>query len=338
MQINRANYENYFLRYVDNELSIAEIQAVKGFLLDNNDLAAELDALLETKLIIDSDTVFLDKKSLFRTALNTIIHEEQFLLFLDNELTTAENEQMLAFLETNAALKSEYALLEQSKLPQENISFGDKSTLYRKEASRPLAMGWWRISVAAALIGLTVLVWNLIPAEKQKIPIVKASQSVTFPSIEYMRTSEATDASFSNKSMANQTHRDSQNPHHNKNKIVFAETAANNNAITALASNEVLPTIMSNEIISSEQPTSILTTNNTVPTFLENADHANQLGHATLNPDGSAEPSIIHQNVYKELDTDDESKSLYLGNLELNAEKLRGIFRRAGTLLKSKIN
>jgi hypothetical protein len=45
----------------------------------------------------------------------------------------------------------------------------------------------------------------------------------------------------------------------------------------------------------------------------------------------------MHQTVYKELDTDDESKSLYLGNLELNRDKLRGFFRKASNLFKSKI-
>jgi hypothetical protein len=61
------------------------------------------------------------------------------------------------------------------------------------------------------------------------------------------------------------------------------------------------------------------------------------LGHATATPDGSNEASMMQQTVYKELDTDDENKSLYLGNLELNRDKLRGFFRKAGNIFKSKI-
>ena len=45
---------------------------------------------------------------------------------------------------------------------------------------------------------------------------------------------------------------------------------------------------------------------------------------------------IAQQTVYKELDTDDEKKSLYLGSLEINKDKLRGFFRKAGSLFRGK--
>jgi hypothetical protein len=44
----------------------------------------------------------------------------------------------------------------------------------------------------------------------------------------------------------------------------------------------------------------------------------------------------IQPAVYKELDTEDEKKSLLLGSLEINKDKLRGFFRKAGSLFRSK--
>jgi len=66
-------------------------------------------------------------------------------------------------------------------LPQETILFPDKSVLYQQETRKPVAMGWWRMAVAAALIGLVVLVWNLIPAGKQVDPLAKTSHQPTAP-------------------------------------------------------------------------------------------------------------------------------------------------------------
>ena len=47
-------------------------------------------------------------------------------------------------------------------------------------------------------------------------------------------------------------------------------------------------------------------------------------------------PDFTRQVVFKELDTDDDRKSLYLGSLEINKDKLRGLFRKAGNFFRSK--
>ena len=46
--------------------------------------------------------------------------------------------------------------------------------------------------------------------------------------------------------------------------------------------------------------------------------------------------NYIKPAVYKELDTDDERKSLYVGSVEINKDKLRGFLRKASSLFKGK--
>lgn len=337
MQINRTNYENFFLLYVDGELSTTEMQAVERFALENSDLGSELDALLETKLSVEDGFGFLDKEVLYRTAsnvINEINYEEQFLLFLDNELTETENEQTKSFLVAHPELQASFELLQQTKLPQETISFGDKSVLYQKEASKPVAIGRWRMAVAAAMIGLMVMVWNLLPTNKQADPMVKAGKTTALPTKSNnlnVNGAEATEALATNASKNNAV------PTTLKNNNAALQLAVNNHTESTTATNEVLANLTTAELANTDQPTTSIATNNSVPTVLENADHANQLGHATATPDGSNDASMMQQTVYKELDTDDENKSLYLGNLELNRDKLRGFFRKAGNLFKSKI-
>ena len=50
MNINRNNYEYFFLLYIDNELSVAEKNMVDVFLQQNTDLQPEFDALQNTLL------------------------------------------------------------------------------------------------------------------------------------------------------------------------------------------------------------------------------------------------------------------------------------------------
>jgi hypothetical protein len=317
------------------------MQAVERFALENSDLGSELDALLETKLSEEDSISFLDKEILYRTAsnaINEINYEEQFLLFIDNELTEEENEQTKAFLVAHPELQVVFDQLQQTKLPEESISFGDKSVLYQKEESKPVVFAWWRMAVAAAMIGLVVLVWNLVPNSQQVDPMVKSGKMETLPSKVNERKPNVTDTSISTESMASQTKLANQLPLTNNNKQVVSDLAATNNiASNVLPKNEDNANTSATEIAIVEQPTNSITANNTVPTTLDNADHANQLGHATATPDGSNDANLMQQTVYKELDTDDENKSLYLGNIELNRDKLRGFFRKAGNLFKSKI-
>ena len=98
IQINRHNYEEFFLLYVDRELSPAAVTAVEQFIKDNPDLADELTALQQTTLPSDDALVF-DKTSLFRKAENEISIDnstEQFLLYVDDELTPAERQSVPA--------------------------------------------------------------------------------------------------------------------------------------------------------------------------------------------------------------------------------------------------
>ncbi len=156
MKITRHNYEEYFILYLDNELSSADRREVELFVQQNPDLKAELDILFQSQLSVDTDMVFNGKESLLKTESATIRqdnYEERLLSYIDNELTGPEKSRVEQFIADRPLIKKEFEILQKTKLQPENIVFGDKSILYRRaEKVRVIAINWRRIAIAASLV------------------------------------------------------------------------------------------------------------------------------------------------------------------------------------------
>ena len=88
MNINRHNYETFFLLYVDKELSAADRKAVDVFVQENPDLQMELSLLQQT--VVNVDDVVLDKKDWLYMEEDISALQENILLYADNELTAAD--------------------------------------------------------------------------------------------------------------------------------------------------------------------------------------------------------------------------------------------------------
>ena len=82
--INRSNYEEFFLLYVDNELSAEQRSEVEAFLILHPDLQDELDMLMGTQL--NPETFSFNKSALFADKMKQNSMEESLLLYMDDEL------------------------------------------------------------------------------------------------------------------------------------------------------------------------------------------------------------------------------------------------------------
>ena len=154
MLINRSNYEEFFLLYVDNELSATERHAVELFVGHNPDLGKELQ-LFQQSIVLCDEIIFDDKKSLLKDG--SVGLQERLLLFVDDELTPEETEQVTVLLATDRAVAAEWKILRQTKLnPVESIVFKNKASLYRTEAEPVIGIKWWRVAAAAVLLGFGI--------------------------------------------------------------------------------------------------------------------------------------------------------------------------------------
>ncbi len=153
MNVTRHNYEEFFLLYVDNELSIQERKAVEDFVDAHPELREELEALLQTQLKAPGLT--FDKSALYKPA----VDEEFLVQYIDNELNDAEREKIELYVKENEAAAKELALLQRTVLEPEPITFGNKEVLYRREAKVIPAFHWRHMLAAASVLLIGALLW-----------------------------------------------------------------------------------------------------------------------------------------------------------------------------------
>ena len=172
--ITLSNYEEYFLMYVDNELTAAERGLVEAFVQFHPELQSELDLLMGTKL--DPEMVqFMDKENLFAQNIQTQATDENLLLYVDGELTGKAEKEVTEKLQKDKAYQQEFQWLLRTKSnPAEVVPHPNKEELYRRTVRRiglPFAL---RIAAAVLLLasmGVLYLQQNdTTPASVAAIP------------------------------------------------------------------------------------------------------------------------------------------------------------------------
>jgi hypothetical protein len=167
MNINRDNYEEYFLLYADNELTDSEKVEVIMFLKQNRYLDEEFRMIHHTISKPDVSLELTDKSFLFRNNETSIINEKNyekvFVLYHDKELTDKQRLETEAFLSVHPQLQNDFELIGLARLtPEAEILFPDKKLLYKKEKpGKVVPIFFWRMLAAAVFIGFGLWITQL---------------------------------------------------------------------------------------------------------------------------------------------------------------------------------
>ena len=158
MDINRNNYEEFFLLYADNELSKTERKVVEIFVQENPDLKEEFSMWKLAINTPDEDVKLMDKSFLLKKEppfINENNYEEIFVRYHDNELSDLQRKEVQNYVAENSKFKPGFELIGKAKLiPDNSIVYPGKKSLYRKDKNgKVIPMILWRMMAAAIFIG-----------------------------------------------------------------------------------------------------------------------------------------------------------------------------------------
>jgi hypothetical protein len=159
MKINRHNYEEYLIDFMDGNLSANEVEAVMSFLESNPDIKAEYEELNGDQLI--AEEIIFDKKNLLKknpiSDIEGISKFEQLSIAkLENEITDVEETVLAELLEKSPQKQYEHQLIQKSKLkPDTTIIYPNKNALkhYKLASNRKVI---YLVSSIAASVALLI--------------------------------------------------------------------------------------------------------------------------------------------------------------------------------------
>ncbi len=342
--MNRNNYEEYFLLYMDKELSSDENKMVEDFMQKNPDLAQEYNSLTVVKLQPDHAILFDNKNELTRH--ESFIHAgnytEMTLLYIDKELSHEENIFVEKFYGQHPELQREMDALQYTILPEEHIIFTDKKSLYKHEG-KVRYMSWKKYAVAAAVLLFIFAAWLLYPA-KTDLPITAKTNPGEPSKIEQKSHQPGT----KNDSLKNIVLPNPQNE-----RVIVAEENNQPGKKEIKEGQKILknkvpeihntPVLVANNV-SPQEKIILPSANNDLNVFSEREKLLNEKESVADNKDYSIsiytyEPpaKTIQAAAYKELDTSPEDgNTLAIGTIAINKEKLNGLLKKAGSLFGKK--
>ena len=362
MIINRHNYEEFFLMYVDNELTPAQRAGVEAFVQQHQDLSDELKMLQQATIVPEEDIQFTTKDLLYRTeqGINLANCEEYFLLDVDNELSQSEKEEVEKFVLQHPQIQESFSLLHKTRLEPETVIFEDKAVLYRKVERRIVPIRWMRIAAAAVVIGIVGALYLTLPVKNDALvnssevafvkPGVQPGHAQT-PIVIKKVEEKVSKINEPIKPLANET-----NTRPVKEKVAVQKllhSASTNNSIAANKA-ETKRSSNTNNLPTKDNHVELIANNtdnaankeedNSLAQNISRRIHSNTIAESKTQPITQASKLIddndhvMKQAVYRELDNnnEEEENSFLIGSAQINKNKLRGLLKKATSLFDKK--
>ena len=275
-------------------------------------------------------------------------YETFFMSYIDNELNAAERAAVEAFVLTEPKYAEELALFEKTKLQassMEGIEMEDKIFLYRFPEMQASLDADFKKSLYKKEVPVRKIIFtpNLIRAS-----FAIAALFILFIGIQLFKTNtaikekvsfvSANNASTNSKQTENTILPDnapeaSVNKINNTNNTIAESATANQTGFEdqATASNN-----MNTNIVSRSEGFSKTNSENNSQSIVAAKFNEAQISSSSMETKATEEEKSIPSlpTNYKEIDTEEEDRTISIGMLEIDGAAFRGITRRVSALLK----
>ena len=294
--INKNNYETFFMSYIDNELNAAERAAVEAFVLTDSKYAEELALFEKTKIQAPS--------------IEHIEMEDKIFLY--------------RFPEMQASLDADF-----------------KKSLYKKEAPVRKVLftpNLMRASFAIAalfilLIGVQLFKTNTVIKDKTAFTITNNFSTNSKQPENTILPNEVNEAAINKNSTAVLSSLPISKKINNAN-IAIAESAKANQA--GFEDQAIVHNNMNTDIINTTEGLSQTSRENENNNKLTAKFNEAQISSSSMETMPTEEDKIIPviPTAYKEIDTEEDDRTINIGMLEIDGAAFRGITRKFSALLK----
>jgi hypothetical protein len=284
-------------------------------------------------------------------------YETYFMSYIDNELNAAERAAVDAFVLTEPKYAEELALFEKTKLlassnefiemedkiflyrfpeMQASLDIDFKKSLYRKEA--PVRKIIFTPNLMRASFAIAAMLILLIGLQlfKSDSPILE-SNIVESPlkdktALAITNNSSTNSKQIENTILPNVVNEAAISNKINYTNITIAESATTNQVAfddQATATNN-----MNTNIINTTEGLSQTSRENDSQNIIAAKFNEAQISSSSMETMATEEEKIILPTNYKEIDTEEEDRTINIGILEIDAAAFRGITRKFSALLK----
>jgi hypothetical protein len=276
--------------------------------------------------------------------INTTNYEEYFLLYIDNELSAEQKTAVENFIEANPSYQKEFELLKQTGLAPEPFEFEDKILLYRLEEMEAsltttfkqslyrnetkVVEGYFNTNLirsiaAVAAIVILIVGYNLIPTTGKQNNETLLAKNVLLP---INKTENNIGVST------------------NQDQKLVAQNEIHTIAQNSTKPTSTIPSIAAEKTDITPQVGMIQSITNSTGRLAnyENEIHTapivnNSVAITSLNEKiTSNETSVVSEakEEFENINTDNPDRTIYIANMEIDGDKLRGFTRRIGALIK----
>ena len=294
--INKNNYETFFMSYIDNELNAAERAAVEAFVLTEPKYAEELAIFEKTKIQASS--------------MEHIEMEDKIFLY--------------RFPEMQASLDADF-----------------KKSLYKKEAPVRKVLftpNLMRASFAIAalfilLIGVQLFKTNTVIKDKTAIAITTNASTNSKQPENTILPNEVNEAAL-NKNSTAVLSRLAISKKINNAHITIAESVRANQA--GFEDQAIVHNNMNTNIINTTEGLSQTSREKENNNKLTAKFNEAQISSSSMETMASEEEKImpVIPTAFKEIDTEEEDRTINIGMIEIDGAAFRGITRKFSALLK----